>query len=124
MLTKELGVEAPYYTLDVPITCKRWGVEPRFVVDGEVGRPASPDPKLITKIVQAHDLFGQITEGKVAFVTEYARQLLGLIARNLQGLGANAGADCSRTGEHKQGQPREPRRVQYSLLGRPYLGRR
>jgi site-specific DNA recombinase len=62
------------FTLDVPVSFRRRGVEMKLVIADNRAPLLAPDPKLIAVVAQGRQWFADIREGKVGSIAELALQ--------------------------------------------------
>ena len=62
------------FTLDLPVTFRRRGVEMKLVITDERVRPPAPDPLLIAAVAQGRHWFAQIRSGDVRSVRDLAHR--------------------------------------------------
>jgi hypothetical protein len=62
------------YTLDLPVSFRRRGVEMKLAITDDQQKALSPDPKLIAAIGQARNWFAELKDGKTRSVSELAKR--------------------------------------------------
>lgn len=74
-LSSMTGLPDTTITHHIPTCIRRRGVEMRLVLDGpDKGEaPANPDPRLIRCVVQAHDWFDDLKQGRAETLSDIAR---------------------------------------------------
>ncbi|MBN4046493.1 recombinase family protein [bacterium AH-315-P15] len=73
MMSENSGPLQGTHTITTPIRVRRRGVELRYVMEADAGRPSAPHPNLIKLIIRAQTWWNRIIIGEVTTINELAQ---------------------------------------------------